>query len=271
MVGEDKVYIAQEGDSFPSIGEANSIGFVALRAANPDIAPWKLKPGDEVILPGRAILPESAPHKGLVVNIGEMRIYDFTQNAEAPKYFAIGIGREAQKTPSGAYKVGSKVKNPTWRPTERMLAEDPELKPVYPPGPDNPLGTRALYLADTLYRIHGTNKPWGVGRRASSGCIRMYPADIEALYERIPSGTPVHIISEPIKVIAENGAVWLEAHPDERMADDYENDFVSDFKVPDGTLQMIASKAGEMRSRIDWAKVRDVLAMRPGYPVKITS
>lgn len=271
MVGEDKVYVAQEGDTFPSIGEAHSIGFVALRAANPDIAPWELKAGKEVILPGRTILPESAPHKGLVVNIGEMRIYDFTQNAAQPKYYAIGIGREAQKTPAGAYKIGAKVKNPTWRPTDRMLAEDPELKPVYPPGPDNPLGTRAMYLADTLYRIHGTNKPWGVGRRASSGCIRMYPADIEAIYDRIPVGTPVHIISEPIKVAVENGEVWLEAHPDEIMADAYENDFVTDMKVPDGTLQMITEKAGDLRGRIDWAKVRDVLLMRPGYPVKITS
>lgn len=271
MVGEDKIYVARDGDTFASIGEANSLGFVALRAANPDIAPWELKAGDEVILPSRVILPDDAPHSGLVINIGEMRLYDFTQSKTEPKIYAIGIGREGLTTPPGTYHIGAKVKDPVWRPTERMLEEDPKLKPVVPAGPENPLGPYALYLEGTLYRIHGTNKPWGVGRRASSGCIRMYNGDIENVFKHVPVKTPVTIISEPIKVTSQDGALFLEAHPDEHMADAYENDFLTNFEVPDGTLQMIMNKAGDLRGKIDWPKVRDVLVTRPGYPVKITS
>ena len=152
-----------------------------------------------------------------------------------------------------------------------MLAEDATLKPLVPAGPDNPLGAYAMYLAGTQYRIHGTNKSWGVGRRASSGCIRMYPAGIEQLFKTTPPKITVHIISEPIKVAVQDGAVYLEAHPDEDMADAYENDYAMDFKVPAGTMKIIMAQAGDLRSKLDWARIRDVLLLRPGYPVRISS
>ncbi len=270
MVGENRIYRAQAGDDFSKIGETYGVGFVALRAANPDILPWEV-PGKDVIIPGKVILPNTAPHEGLVINIGEMRLYDFTLSKTEPQTYAIGIGREGLTTPMGTYFIGAKVKDPVWRPTQRMMDEDPKLKPVVPPGPENPLGSHALYLADTLYRIHGTNKPWGVGRRASSGCIRMYNPDIEKLFSHVPTKTRVTIISEPIKIAVQDGAVYLEAHPDEDMADAYENDFARDFEVPPGIMTQIIAEAGDARDKLDWQKIRDVLLMRPGYPVKISS
>jgi L,D-transpeptidase ErfK/SrfK len=270
IVGKDRIYTARAGDTFASVGEAFNVGFVALRAANPDIMPWELSAGDEMILPGSAIVPTKAPRNGIVINVGEMRLYDYTQSAAEPKIYPIGVGREGLTTPPGTYKIGAKLTNPTWRPTERMRAEDPKLPEAVPPGPENPLGKHSMILDGTLYRIHGTNKPWGVGRRASSGCIRMYPANIEEVFKRIPSGTKVTIISEPIKIAVKDGAVFLEAHPDEAMADAYENDYARNFTVPNGSIKMISEKAGDLRSKIDWAKVRDVLAKRPGFPVKIT-
>src|SRR5690606_28210129 len=81
------------------------------------------------------------------------------------------------------------------------------LPPVVPPGPDNPLGRHAMVLSLPGYLIHGTNRPAGVGLRVSAGCIRLYPEHIEALFERVPRGTPVRIVNEP--VLAEIGsASW---------------------------------------------------------------
>jgi len=271
IVGEDKTYTATTDNTLASIGETYSIGFVALRAANPDVSPWAVEAGQEIILPGAVILPRGAPHQSIVINIGEMRLYDYTVSATKPKIYAIGIGREGLVTPTGVYHIGTKIKGPTWHPTPRMRAEDPTLPTVVPPGPDNPLGAYAMYLQGTQYRIHGTNKSWGVGRRASSGCIRMYPADIENLFKRATIQEQVQIIDEPIKMDVKDGAVYLEAHPDKDMADAYENDYAMDFDVPEGTMKMIMDGAGDLRGKLDWAKVRDVLLLRPGYPIKISS
>lgn len=308
IVGQDQIVAAREEDTFASLGETYGKGFVALRAANPDVNPWVMEPGHEVILPGAVILPQAAKHEGIVINIAEMRLYDFTANApppvapsqknaaiaggkksampapkaapvtvkpgvpansKPPRIYAIGIGREGLTTPVGQYVIGSKAKNPVWRPTPRMREEDPKLPAEVPPGPDNPLGKFALYIKGTEYRIHGTNKPYSLGRRASSGCIRLYDKDIAALYAAAPVGTPVQVISEPIKVAVKDGAVFLEAHPDEDMADDYENDYAMDFKVPDGTIKRIEDAAGDLRDKLDWEKIRDVLLLRPGYPVSV--
>ncbi len=74
-----------------------------------------------------------------------------------------------------------------------MRRKNPKLPEVVRPGPSNPLGTRALYLADGLLRIHGTNDPLSIGTNASSGCFRMYREDVEQLYEMVRAGTPVTV------------------------------------------------------------------------------
>jgi L,D-transpeptidase ErfK/SrfK len=272
IVGTDRIFTTSgDDDTMASIGEATDTGFVALRAANPNLNPWAIDSNSDVILPGAVIIPDNIPHNGIVINIGEMRLYDFTQSTTTPNVYTIGVGREGLTTPVGNYHIGRKAANPTWYPTPRMLAEDPTLKPAVPPGPDNPLGKYAMYLEGTQYRIHGTDKPWSLGRRASSGCIRLYAPQIDALFHHATVGTQVHIISEPIKVAVKDGAVYLEAHPDEDMADAYENDYAMDFKIPPGTLKKILNTSGDLRGKLDWTKVRNVLLLRPGYPVKISS
>ena len=73
-----------------------------------------------------------------------------------------------------------------------MRRENPKLPSFLPGGhPKNPMGKRALYLGDTLYRIHGTDAPWTVGRAVSKGCIRMYNEDVIDLYKQVPVGTKV--------------------------------------------------------------------------------
>ncbi|MBP9046790.1 MAG: L,D-transpeptidase [Tabrizicola sp.] len=98
-------------------------------------------------------------------------------------------------TRRGVTSVVQKVVNPTWRPTVNMLARHPEWPPVVEGGaPDNPLGTRALYLGWPAYRVHGTHDTRKIGRRSSSGCIGLYNEHIEELFEFAKVGTQVRLI-----------------------------------------------------------------------------
>jgi lipoprotein-anchoring transpeptidase ErfK/SrfK len=104
--------------------------------------------------------------------------------------YPIAVGREGKQW-FGTTRVVSKREHPEWRPTASMRAKNPRLPAVVRAGPQNPLGTRAIYLADGLLRIHGTNDPSSIGTNASSGCFRMYRNDVEELYEMVEPGTRV--------------------------------------------------------------------------------
>ena len=115
------------------------------------------------------------------------------KGARAYRY-RISVGREGFGW-SGTVAVGAKKEWPEWRPPAEMRARIPELPEMVPSGPYNPLGARALYLfrngRDTLYRIHGTNDPEGVGFDGTSGCFRMTNTDIMDLYDQVPIGATV--------------------------------------------------------------------------------
>jgi len=126
----------------------------------------------------------------VVVSFSDRRLYFVDQPGVAISY---PIGTPAAKAKwSGVSHVSRKRTNPKWTPTADMRVENPEL-PAYMPGghPRNPLGPRALYLGDTLYRIHGTDAPWTIGQEVSHGCVRLYNRDIVDLYERVPVGAKV--------------------------------------------------------------------------------
>jgi L,D-transpeptidase ErfK/SrfK len=266
-VGEIATYKAAEDDTMLTIGERENLGYVELRSANPAMDPWRPGSGTFMILPKMHLLPD-APRKGIVVNLSEMRLYYYNKNGNIQSY-PIGVGREGFSTPMGTTTVVSKTKDPTWRPTDRMLREDPTLKPFYGPGPDNPLGNYALYLGWPQYRLHGTNKPWGIGRRVSSGCIRMYNTAAEDLFRTVPVGTPVAVVRQPIKFAWIGDMLYLEAHPDGALADQVERAGGSDYKVPSDIFANLSRAAGKARDRIDWQRVREALKDRRGYPVPI--
>jgi L,D-transpeptidase ErfK/SrfK len=126
----------------------------------------------------------------------------------------IGIGREGFNTPVGKFSIVEKTVNPSWYVPESIQKEKPELPKVVPPGPDNPLGSHALRLSLGSVLIHGTNKPWGVGRRVSHGCIRLYPEDIPRLFRSVAKGTRVTIVQQPVKVGIRDKNVFIEVHDD---------------------------------------------------------
>jgi len=107
--------------------------------------------------------------------------------------YGIGVGRPGF-TWAGVHTVSAKKEWPDWVPPKEMLERQPGLPHFMPGGPRNPLGARAMYLGSTLYRIHGSNEPWTIGKNVSSGCIRLRNADVMDLYERVKVGTKVVVL-----------------------------------------------------------------------------
>lgn len=267
--GETEIYKAKFEDTLIHLARNNELGFVELRAANPTLDPWIPGAGARILLPKQHLLPE-ASRKGLVINLSEMRIYYFKTPGEAPLTYPISIGREGLKTPTGKTSVVRKKDGPTWRPTDRMRKEDPELPASVPPGPDNPLGTHALYLGWPQYMVHGTNKPYGIGRRVSSGCIRMYPEHIKELFPKVPVGTPVTVVDQPVKAGWIEDKLYIEVSPTQEQAIKIEEDGVlKSYEITAADMKLITKKAGAYADKIDWVKVRKAVQGHQGYPVPI--
>lgn len=109
------------------------------------------------------------------------------------RVYPTSVPKSPELTRTGYTEIVRKRENPGWTPTASMLAADPSLRPM-PPGPDNPLGTRAMYLDWPAYIIHGTHDTRKIGRKSSSGCIGLFNAQVEELYPLCPVGTQVKVI-----------------------------------------------------------------------------
>ena len=180
----------------------------------------------------------------------------------------IGIGREGWATPTGEAAVTGKARDPVWYPPASVRAEHAELgdplPSIVPAGPDNPLGAFAMGLSMPGYLIHGTNKPAGVGMRVSHGCIRMYPEDIEQLFDKVPVGTPVQIINQPVKLGWLADTLYLEIHP---PMDDTGDNPVIDMQT---VLDRIAEFIGERPVLLNGRAIRLAVETQHGMPVAIT-
>ncbi len=120
----------------------------------------------------------------------QMRLWD---KDKLEVTYPVAVGMPGFPTPLGKWKVVDKVKNPSWtNPHNAMWGST--MPDYIPPGPSNPLGTRAIYLDAPGIRFHGTNNDWSVGNAASHGCMRMHMSDIEALFPLVPIGTAVYIL-----------------------------------------------------------------------------
>jgi len=125
----------------------------------------------------------------IVVSTSQRRLYYVLGGGKAIRY-GIAVGMEGYAW-SGVSTITAKREWPDWTPTPDERRRFPSLPVHMAGGTDNPLGARALYLGDTLYRIHGTNEPWKLGGGVSSGCIRMSNDDITDLYNRAKIGATV--------------------------------------------------------------------------------
>jgi len=220
VVGQVQVTFARHEDTLSDIARRFDLGYEEVVNANPGVDPWLPREGTRIVLPTMFVLPD-APAEGIVVNLAALRMFHFPPAAKdgtrVVHTYPIGIGKVGWATPAGTTTVVSRRREPWWTPPasvrrEHAAAGDP-LPARVPPGPDNPLGTRAMNLGWDSYLIHGTNKPAGVGLRASHGCIRMYPEDIEVLFERVAVGTRVTVVNQPLLQRWHGDTLYVQSYP----------------------------------------------------------
>lgn len=267
IVGELSLTTTVHEDTLSDLARAYSQGYNEMRLANPAVDPWIPGEGTEIVVPSLYVIPQ-APRDGIVVNVPEMRLYYFAKpgrdRAQRVMTFPISIGRQQWVTPKGRTTVVGKVKNPSWYPPASIRKEHAEmgdpLPMVVPPGPANPLGTRALRLGLTGYLIHGTDKPYGIGMRVTHGCIRMYPQDAETIFELTPVGTPVHIINQPYKVGMAHGRIYLEVHP---HLDEDQAMFSEQYSH---VVKLILARVAGHRTQLVWTDIRAAIEAKTGVP-----
>lgn len=264
-----ETYTARHEDTLIDVAPRYGLGFFEVAVANPGVDPWLPGEGTTVVLP-KIHLPPDGPRQGIVLNLAEQRLFLF-EGGKLVRSFPIGIGREGHDTPLGKTTIVRKMVNPTWYPTASARADDPELPAAVPPGPDNPLGSRAMYLGWGSYLIHSTNKEFSIGRPGSRGCIRMYPPHAEALFERVAVGTLVTAVDQPVKIDWIGNELYVEASPSMAQVREWEDkrSFGTLKNVPD--RQQVSKKAGAAASRIDWAAYDRVVAEHRGIPTRITT
>ena len=281
VIGQLGFVEARRDETLLDIARTHDLGQNEILLANPSVDRWLPEDGAMVTLPNRYILP-NAKRSGLVLNLPEMRLYYFPEPkaGEVPIVIThpISVGRMDWETPLGMTKIVSKKVDPTWTPPqslkEEALADGNVLPDVVPAGPDNPLGRYAMRLGIPGYLIHSTNKPYGVGMRVTHGCVRMYPEDIATLFDEIPTGTPVQIVNQPIKLGWLAGSLFMELHPplDEDL-EKYANymqsvlDAISDFiSVDTNTVGAYTRTALALSGRA----LRQAVEEKNGIPVVIS-
>jgi len=269
IVGKIRSVDARYEDTLLDIARRYDLGYNEITAANSGVDPWL--PGQDMplLLPTQFILPEG-PREGIVLNVAAMRLFYFPkprkgQSATVITY-PLGIGRQNWQTPLGVTRIIAKVVDPVWYVPTSIRDEHAQTGEVLPeaiaPGPDNPLGKFALPLALPGYVIHGTNKPWGVGRRVSHGCVRLYPEDIEQLFREVPVGTPVRIVNQPYLAGWFNGMLYLQAYPPlEEERTQWAGSLTPMVRVVTNKIRNSAA--------VDWEKAVQVAKEHQGLPLPI--
>jgi L,D-transpeptidase ErfK/SrfK len=277
VVGTLQATVAREEDTLFDIARRFNLGFDEVANANPGVDPWLPRAGTRVLLPTQFLLPD-APHEGVVVNLAALRLFYFPKAAKGAQRVVvtapIGIGMVGWATPEGTTKIVSKRKDPSWTPPESVrrehAAEGDILPKVVPPGPDNPLGAFAMNLGWPSYLVHGTNKPAGVGMRASHGCIRLYPEDIATLFPQLPVGTKVTVVNQPLLSRLQDGQLYLqsfpphEEHPEAKAA-------AKGQRFNKKTQDRIAQRAKAAGAAVDWALAEQVVNAAKGIAVPVAT
>ena len=265
LIGRIRHHAVRHEDTLLDLARTFNLGFTELAAANPGVDPWIPGAGTVIVVPAAHVVP-AAPGEGLLLNLADQRLYVFKPDGRTVESAPIGIGAAGWLTPTGRTKVIRKRVDPTWRVPASIRREQPELPAVVPPGPENPLGKYALDLDWPSYLIHGTNKPMGVGRRVSHGCVRLYPEDIARLFAEVALGTPVTVVDRPLKIAWVGRRLLLEAHPSQTQADQIEATGRFDAENPPDLVHLVAGMARGRAAEVDWPAVSRAVRERRGVP-----
>jgi L,D-transpeptidase ErfK/SrfK len=263
LAGTVQLHTVTAGEDLLTIARAMGIGFRALRDANPGIDEWEPKPGTQLVVPTRWIMPRGT-HAGLVINVAELRLFMFP-TATYPGQdvtvltWPIGAGDQLWQTPIAPFTVTTKDTNPTWVVPDSIYRTMQPKQRVVPPGPDNPLGAHRIRLSLDTYLLHGTNDPWTVGRLTTHGCVRLYPEDVAYLYTLVDRGTPGEFVYQPVKLGALGDRLFVEVHTDIYQ------------QHPDLEAHALAevARAG-LSERIDRERLAEAVRGHLGIPIEIT-
>jgi L,D-transpeptidase ErfK/SrfK len=261
--GGETIYVVKTNDSLYSISGRDGTTWEYLAKRNNLLSPFKLSLGQRIVINNRHIIPQDQITDGLLLNIPGHMLYLFEQGVLIKRY-PVALGRPDWPTPVGVFTIRGKFVNHTWSVPktiqEEMRREGKMVLEKVPPGPDNPLGKYWIPLSLAGYGIHATIWPESIGHSTSHGCIRMITTDIENLFRRLKSGTPITIVYEPLKLaVTPDGKIFLEAHPNtyqKRVS--YLNH-----------IQILAQKKS-LSDQIDWTRVEVVLNERNGIAEDIT-
>lgn len=253
-------------DDVVKLDQQYQVGYNHFAEANPGYDLQHLSSGEKLLIPTRFILP-NAPHKGIVVNLAEMRLYYFDRAGHVIFTFPVGIGEKGMMTPTGTTMVVSKEVDPTWTPTIAVRKDFKKkygfkLPGKFPSGPENPLGHFAMRLGfkGVSILIHGTNDPAGVGKRVSAGCIRMQDANAGELFDLVYPGMPVTIVNQPYKAGWDGKYLLLEAHPPlHEKADSFKGGYRA-------VIKAALKRAPKGKVHVNWALANQVAHLQMGVP-----
>ncbi|WP_353684287.1 L,D-transpeptidase family protein [Thermodesulfovibrio sp. 3907-1M] len=262
IIGKLQTHIIKNKESLIEIARHYDLGYNEIVDANPLLDPFVPGDGNKAIIPTFWILPDRPDNfQGIIINLSEMRLYYFHKKSreQMVSTFPIGIGDDGVETPVGKFKISHKIVNPPWYVPESIRKERPELPAVVPPGPENPLGTHAMRLSGLSYLIHGTNRPWAVGRKVTHGCIRLYPEDIPKLFDMVAVGTEVLIVRQPVKVGKIGNDVYVEVHRDDQL---------KDFDYLKNAMEQLAKKG--LLKYVDTFKLYNAVKQKSGIPTSVS-
>jgi L,D-transpeptidase ErfK/SrfK len=265
IVGNIKYHTVRPGENLSTIGRQYDIGGYEMKEANPGVSYLHPPAGKNLTIPSRFILPNTK-REGIVVNLAEMRLYFYHPDDSKVSTYPIGIGKDGWNTPVGTASIVRMRKDPTWVVPESILenhrANGKHIEKTMPPGPKNPLGRYAISTGFKNIVIHGSPYPRGIGVRSSHGCMRMWPEDVERLYQKVNVGMSIQIVHEPNKVGISNNQVYLEAHVP------ISDSLYFNYDSVDGAIQKTATKYGRKFS-IQWNKAQNHRRTATGYPMPI--
>jgi L,D-transpeptidase ErfK/SrfK len=255
VIGVVQHHIVVPKETLSDIVRNYGLGYNELSLLYPKMDPWLPSPGQNLVIPTQWILP-STKLFGLVINLPEFRLYHFIPETKMVSTYPVGIGDVGWETPVAVSHIIYRQVDPTWLVPKSLRAKYGAT--TIPPGPKNPLGKYWLGLSLTGYGIHGTNSPWGIGRRVSHGCIRLYPEHIALLFENVSVNTPVEIIYEPVKIGVQDQSIFIEVHPDIYN------------RIPDMQAQTFR-RLHELGifSDVSVSLVKDALEKQNGLPVRV--
>lgn len=262
LTGSVFTYTVASGDSLTSIGARFGVEPRLLARMNKVRASASLKPGQELAVDNRHIVP-AVPDVGIIINVPQRMLFRLAGGGLQSAY-PVALGKPDWPTPTGGFVVLTQQQDKTWLvpPSiqQEMRLEGKEVLEEVPPGPDNPLGRYWLGLSLPGIGIHGTLAPQSIYHFQSHGCIRLHPEDVEQLYNVVEKGDAGSLIYQPVLLLeAEDGRIFLEVHRD-----------IYKKGVDANRMARELADASAVSQRIDWEKAEAVIVAHEGLARDVT-